>query len=192
MDKDIHMLRSEIDNIDIEILKLIEKRVVVVKKVGKLKHKETSKIYVPEREEEIFKKLSKLSENLEKEKIRGIYTEIISACRDFEKRFTVLCQGELAILICYKIFGSIVNIIKVEKKENIYYNRKKYNFILIDKIEFEYHGSLLLPNESIISEIKWRVENNNFEYLLIEILEEDKIDRNRILNKITFNGGYYE
>ncbi|MGL6064837.1 MAG: chorismate mutase [Fusobacteriaceae bacterium] len=189
MDKDIHVLRGEINNIDIEILKLIEKRIEVVKKVGELKHKKISRIYVPEREEEIFEKLSNLSKKLEKEKIRGIYTEIISACRDFEKKFTVLCQGDLSMLICYKIFGSIVNLIRVEKKENMYYNRKEYDFILIDKIEFKHRGTLLEIDEYVVSEIKWKVENNISEYLLIGKLEKGKTHKDYILNKTIFNGG---
>lgn len=189
MSMDICKLRDEIDCIDMEILRLIEKRIEVVQKVGDLKHEKKSRIYVPEREEKIFETLANSSLKLEYEKIRGIYTEIISSCRDFEKKFTVLCQGELSMLMGYRVFGSIVDLVRVEKKGNIHYNDRKYDFILINKVNFVENEYMLSQDEYVISEINWVAEHDVLEYLLIGKLEKGKTYKDYTLNKIIFNGG---
>lgn len=117
MKKDISQLRKEIDCVDIKILKLIEERAHLVKEVGEVKGKTNSPIYVPEREENIFQNLSKNSNVLTYENIRGIFTEIISSCRNLEKHLTVYTFGEFSPLVAYRVFGNAVSIKKMDSLE---------------------------------------------------------------------------
>ncbi|MGL4402718.1 MAG: chorismate mutase, partial [Fusobacteriaceae bacterium] len=57
MEVELGKLRENIDSIDKQILELILKRVECVEKVGELKGKNNFRIYVPERENSIFKNL---------------------------------------------------------------------------------------------------------------------------------------
>ena len=58
---DINKLREEIDKIDKKIVELILNRMNIVHQVGVTKSKDNSRIYVPEREVDIYKKLSDFS-----------------------------------------------------------------------------------------------------------------------------------
>ena len=58
---ELKKLRSEIDNIDNQILKFLNKRMEIAKKIGEIKNKTYAPIYRPEREKEIINRLSKIS-----------------------------------------------------------------------------------------------------------------------------------
>ncbi len=78
-------LREEIDSIDNEILKLLNKRMRVVKEVGKLKQSNKSAIYRPEREKEILDRLKSLNKGpLNKAAIDAIFLEIFAVSRNLE------------------------------------------------------------------------------------------------------------
>ena len=107
--KNLEFLRNEIDKIDKEIVDLIKKRVSLVTEVGKTKLKEKKRIYVPEREANIFKKLSDYSD-LSANDIKNFYTEIISFCRKFEKTLDVGVHNDTVSLVgLKKTFGEYVN-----------------------------------------------------------------------------------
>lgn len=107
--KNLEFLRDEIDKIDKEIVDLIKKRASLVTEVGKTKLKEKKRIYVPEREVNIFKKLSDYSD-LSTNDIKNFYTEIISFCRKFEKILDVGVYNDTVSLVgLKKIFGEYVN-----------------------------------------------------------------------------------
>ncbi len=78
-------LRANINKIDDEIIKLLNKRMEFVKQVGILKHTEGSPIYRPAREEEIITRLCKNSDGLlSNEAIKAIYQEIFAISRNLE------------------------------------------------------------------------------------------------------------
>ena len=79
-------LRIQIDKLDLELLDIINQRLEVVKKVGKLKHKSGGAIYRPEREKSIIQNLIKSNNGiLSKEAIEAIYLEIFAISRNLEK-----------------------------------------------------------------------------------------------------------
>lgn len=94
-DKDINNLRKQIDDIDYEILKLLDKRANLALALRKLKLESSIPQYNPERELLI---LSSLLENyngiLPKNSINIIFREIISACRNVNSDISVLVLGE--------------------------------------------------------------------------------------------------
>ncbi len=92
--ENIGVLRENIDAIDEEVLKLLNKRAEYAVKVGEAKAVDNKKVYVPERERAIYKRLTDLNKGpLPDEAVRNIFCEIISASRSLEKRLEVAFLG---------------------------------------------------------------------------------------------------
>jgi chorismate mutase/prephenate dehydratase len=96
---DLKALREEIDKIDNEILKLLNKRMEIVKKVGELKNSSNAPIYRPEREKEIIERLTALSEKeggiLKREHIEAIFLEIFAISRTLERQERIAFLGPI-------------------------------------------------------------------------------------------------
>ena len=94
---ELKKLRSEIDKIDNEILTLLNRRMQIVKEVGKLKNNTNAPIYRPEREKEIIDRLTKLSKSqngiLGKEEIEAIFLEIFAISRSLERKERIAFLG---------------------------------------------------------------------------------------------------
>ena len=80
--------RIAIDTIDNEMLKLLNKRMQVVERVGEIKKESGGAIYRPEREKAIIERLIKLNEKenglLNKSAIEAIFLEIFAVARNLE------------------------------------------------------------------------------------------------------------
>lgn len=115
MEIELGKLRKNIDSIDREILQLILKRMECVEKVGELKGKSNFRIYVPERENSIFRSLYQEAEKtdgkgkISRGDIENIFTEIISFCRSKEKKIKVAAEDYNCFFIAKKIFGSCID-----------------------------------------------------------------------------------
>ncbi len=78
-------LRLGINTIDSQLLKLLNERMELVKKVGVLKHKTNTVVYRPEREKEIISRLSTENNGLLSPKaIEAIFLEIFATARNIE------------------------------------------------------------------------------------------------------------
>ena len=92
----IKPIRQKIDAIDLQILKLIQKRGSLAQKIGDIKsliHSNNS-LYKPDREAEILRNISKLNEGLiSDKKIKYIFKEIISSCLSLEEELTIAYLG---------------------------------------------------------------------------------------------------
>ncbi len=74
--------RKEIDRIDRKLLTLLNDRLRVALKAGKIKKKMGKKIYSPEREKEVLRRLSlKNGGPLEKRDLEKIFGTIMRVCR---------------------------------------------------------------------------------------------------------------
>ena len=83
-------LRGKIDKVDREIVDRLNERVRLAAEIGRVKNQSDEPLYVPAREEEVFKKLSELSDGpLEEGPLRAIYREIISASIALEKKLII-------------------------------------------------------------------------------------------------------
>jgi chorismate mutase/prephenate dehydratase len=82
-------VRTKIDSVDQELLRLLNERANLVHTVGEIKRKEGLEIYAPDREEKLLKKLIELNNQrkgrLPEKSIRAIYREIISAALALEQ-----------------------------------------------------------------------------------------------------------
>jgi chorismate mutase/prephenate dehydratase len=86
---DIEKLRREIDALDDELAKLLDRRAGLAVEIGKLK--QGGPAYRPEREAQILQRIS--SKILPKERLLAVFREIISACRGLEEAIKVSYLG---------------------------------------------------------------------------------------------------
>jgi chorismate mutase/prephenate dehydratase len=94
MPRDLPILRGEIDAIDDEILRLLNRRAAVVGEVAEAKAKMQAAFYVPSRERQIAERLSAANTGpFPTESIRAVFQEIFSACLSLEKAVRVAYLG---------------------------------------------------------------------------------------------------
>jgi chorismate mutase/prephenate dehydratase len=81
----IEALRARIDEINLEILKLVSERAGLAVEIGRLKHSTGAAVYHPAREREVVEAILAANAGpLSSEHLTRIFTEIISACRSLE------------------------------------------------------------------------------------------------------------
>lgn len=102
-------LRDGIDAVDLEILQLLNKRAELVLDVGETKAKGKQDYYVPEREREIYRRLTEKNTGpFPSGAVKNVFREIISACLALEKPLQVAFLGPVATFThqaCMQHFG---------------------------------------------------------------------------------------
>ena len=82
MDEELSNIRQEIDGIDSELLRLLNRRMELAVEVGRIKASMGLPFFHPEREQIISRRLSKLNPGpLSEESLRSIYREVFTASR---------------------------------------------------------------------------------------------------------------
>jgi chorismate mutase/prephenate dehydratase len=90
-------LRDSIDTIDNRIMDLLNERACLVMEVGRLKHAESRDFYAPNREREIYARLSAANQGpFPNESIKSVFREIISASLALESPMRVAFLGPKA------------------------------------------------------------------------------------------------
>lgn len=122
--KELEKLRRQIDEIDLEILRLLNERAKTALEIGEIKKGKKVDCYSPEREKEVLENLAKLNRGpFPTDAIKDIYKEIISASRSLEEPLKVACLGPLATfthLAALRHFGSSTKFIPVEPIKSIF------------------------------------------------------------------------
>lgn len=120
----IKMLRKQIDNIDRKILKLLDERMKLAVKIGKIKSEKKEDIFVPVREKEVIANLIKFSKGvIPNEFLVEIYREILNASRAIQRKLKVAYFGPEATfthLAAIKIFGKSVEYTPVETIKDVF------------------------------------------------------------------------
>lgn len=105
----IETLRGRIDVIDLEILKLLNKRARHVIEVGKAKSKEKKDFYVPDREREVYRRLTAANDGpFPNTALKNVFREIMSASLSLEKPIKIAFLGPIATFThqaCMQHFG---------------------------------------------------------------------------------------
>ncbi len=109
----LKQIRRQIDAIDKEILKYLNKRASKILAIGRLKKARRASIYAPAREKEILTRLERENKGpLTHENLKAIYREVMSASFSLEKPLTIAYLGPAATfthLAAMKRFGSCVS-----------------------------------------------------------------------------------
>ena len=106
MSDDLQTLRTEIDQIDDALLKLISRRAQIAQTIGRLKQ---GNIYRPEREAQVLRRVKEANPGpLSDESAAKLFREIMSACLALEQPLTVAYlgpQGTFSQAAAIKQFG---------------------------------------------------------------------------------------
>jgi chorismate mutase/prephenate dehydratase len=87
-------VRQEIDRVDDEIVKLLNRRARISRRVGKLKAGEEETVFKPQREKALTERLLKQNAGpLPDEHLRAIYTEILSSSRSLQRPEVIAYLG---------------------------------------------------------------------------------------------------
>ncbi len=92
---DLSSIRTRIDAIDERLVELLNARAELAREVGKAKAATGSAIFVPHREQEVFKRLGALNKGpLPDAALRGIWREVMSASFALERPLTICHFGQ--------------------------------------------------------------------------------------------------
>jgi chorismate mutase/prephenate dehydratase len=109
-DGEIDKLRREIDALDGELLRLINRRAAAARRIGELKS--GAPAYRPERESEILRRVAAQADGpLPAERVAAVFREVISACRSMEDTIRVAFlgpEGTFSEMALRRQFGSAV------------------------------------------------------------------------------------
>ena len=112
---DIDKLRGEIDAVDDELLRLINRRAGLAQRIGALK--QGAPAYRPEREAQILGRVQKANPGpLPADRVASVFGEIISACRGLEEAIRVTYlgpEGTFSEQAVRKHFGRAVEAVPV-------------------------------------------------------------------------------
>jgi chorismate mutase / prephenate dehydratase len=87
-------LRSTIDKLDLQILKLVNERAALAAEIGRVKTDHGTEVFSPSREEEVYQNILDHSKGpLDPATIRAIYREIMSGSRALQKVLKVAYLG---------------------------------------------------------------------------------------------------
>ena len=82
----LEKLRSRIDELDSELLKLLNERAECVIKIGKIKQKEKKDVLVPLREKELLERLSTVNKGpMTDAMVMDLFQQIIDTLKDLQK-----------------------------------------------------------------------------------------------------------
>ncbi|MFH1778063.1 MAG: prephenate dehydratase [Candidatus Omnitrophota bacterium] len=117
-------LRKKIDNLDKNIIGFLNERAKIVCKIGALKKTRGIGVYMPDREKQIYKKITKLNSGpIKNESLRAIYREIMSSSLSMEKKVKVAYLGPPATfthLASLKKFGSSVEYVTCNNISDVF------------------------------------------------------------------------
>lgn len=168
----LESLRKKIDSIDVDLLKLLNKRANVILEIGQLKAKEKKSIYVPDREAEVYKKVFSANKGpLSSRALGAIFREIMSGSFQLEKPLTIAYLGPeftFTYLASMKKFGSSVTYAGCDTIRDVFSevekDRADYGVVPIENsIEGAVNYTLDLFTESdlrICSEVYLEISHN--------------------------------
>ncbi len=92
---DLALYRAEIDGFDRELVRLLNLRAEVARKIGQAKLAQGETVFVPHREQAVFKKIAGLNQGpLSDASLRAIWREVMSASFALEQPLTICHFGQ--------------------------------------------------------------------------------------------------
>jgi chorismate mutase/prephenate dehydratase len=131
---DLEPIRKKIDQLDVQLVDLLNQRLMLAAEIGKVKRSHGGEIYVPEREEAVFRKVTDRNAGpIKNDALRAIYREIMSAAIALEKPLAIAYLGPEASYThaaAIKKFGASVDYYAMATVRDI--------FTAVEKGEAEY------------------------------------------------------
>src|SRR5688572_30104939 len=130
----IKSLRTSIDKLDLQILKLVNERASAAGEIGRIKNESSAEVFNPVREEEVLKNVLEANKGpLDEITIRAIYREIVSGSRALQKIIKVAYLGpeySYSHLAAVERFGHAVEYMRVGSIASVFevVNRGQVDF----------------------------------------------------------------
>jgi chorismate mutase/prephenate dehydratase len=113
-------LRSQIDKLDVQLVKLINERASIAAEIGRAKHEHGEEVFAPAREDEVYENVLSANEKnkgpLEPTTIRAVFREIMSGSRALQKVYKIAYLGpefSFSHLAAVEHFGQSVEFVSV-------------------------------------------------------------------------------
>lgn len=120
----ISRLRGNIDAIDLQVVRLLNRRAAAAVKIGKIKTESRSEPYVPAREKKVIRNIARINRGpLPSSALIAIYREIMSASLALEKTVRVAYMGPAASFshqAALRRFGKSVNYLACKTIDEVF------------------------------------------------------------------------
>jgi chorismate mutase/prephenate dehydratase len=181
----LRSLRTQIDRLDVQILKMINVRASYAAEIGQLKNDHGAEVFTPDREEEVLVHVVEANKGpLPADTVRSIFREIISGSRALQKRLKIAYLGpeySFSHLAAVERFGHTVEFVKVASIAAVFeeVSRGHVEFGVVP-LENSTNGSISdtldmfvrIPQIIICAEVRLRIHHN-----LLSNVEQQKINR---------------
>jgi chorismate mutase/prephenate dehydratase len=169
----LRQLRSHIDKLDLQILKLINERASIAAEIGKIKNDHGAEVFSPAREEEVLLSVLKANKGpLDESTIRAIFREIMSGSRALQRVLKVAYLGpeySFSHLAAVERFGQAVEFMRVGSIAAVFeeVNRSHADFGVVPlenstdgRVADTLEMFIRLPQLKICSEVRLRIHHN--------------------------------
>jgi chorismate mutase/prephenate dehydratase len=166
-------LRSQIDKLDLQILKLINERASLAAEIGKVKNDEGSLVFSPAREEEVLENVLGANKGpLDAPTLRAVFREIMSGSRAMQKIIKVAYLGpeySFSHLAAVERFGQTVEMMQVGSIAAVFeeVNRGHVDFGVVPlenstdgRIADTLEMFIRLPQLKICAEVRLRIHHH--------------------------------
>jgi chorismate mutase/prephenate dehydratase len=181
----LRSLRTQIDRLDVQILKLVNERAAHAAEIGQLKNDHGSEVFTPVREEEVLHHVLESNKGpLPPDTVRAVFREIISGSRALQKRLKVAYLGpeySFSHLAAVERFGHSIEFVKVGSIAAVFeeVQRAHVEFGVVP-LENSTNGSIAdtldmfvrMPQLIICAEVRLRIHHN-----LLANVEQQRINR---------------
>lgn len=128
-DHELISLRQEIDPIDRELVRLLNRRAELVLEIARRKAHSGEPVFHPDREQQVLRNvLAAGSGPLKPEHLRSIYREILSSSRSLQKRLKVAYLGPAATFThqaTLQIFGDATDLVPVPTIRDVFLDTER-------------------------------------------------------------------
>lgn len=123
----LKQLRSQIDKLDVELVKLINQRAAIAAEIGRAKTEQGEDIFSPAREEEVYQNVLHLNEKIKgplgETTLRAVFREVMSGSRALQKIHKIAYLGpeySFSHLAAVEHFGQSVELVPVASIATIF------------------------------------------------------------------------
>jgi chorismate mutase/prephenate dehydratase len=169
----LRSLRSQIDKLDLQILKLVNERADLAAEIGRIKNDHGAEVFSPGREEEVLQNVLQASKGpLDEMTIRAVFREIMSGSRALQKVLKVAYLGpeySYSHLAAVERFGQAVEYMRVGSIASVFeeVNRSHVDFGVVP-LENSTEGGISdtldmfmrLPQLKISAEVRLKIHHN--------------------------------